>query len=146
MTTSSAQRLAIELHKELTASKAGSFMVIEVSPMTITTVENRMQNIVSIDLATLAPSVRFAKRQNAYMPNESVKELGDKIDEAGGKMTRNNSLIVRPNTQLIALCVMWVKRIMFDTSCAGTATHQNMIGQRCLSTFLNTSLLSIGVN
>lgn len=72
MTTSDVERLATESYNQLRPSGRGQFREIEVSPTTITINENKIQNIIPIDAATLAPPARFAERQIVDTPNGPV--------------------------------------------------------------------------
>lgn len=73
MTNSATERLETESYNKLMPPKTGLFKVIKVQPTTINIYENGSRNTVSIDRATLVPSVKFAERQHVYTPGE----LGD---------------------------------------------------------------------
>lgn len=58
---------------------------MRVLPTTITIDEEGIQNTLSIDLATLAPSAKYGERQLVYTPDELADKRDDKVDEKIGQ-------------------------------------------------------------
>lgn len=57
-------------------------MVFQVPPTKITIDEERIENDVSIDRATLAPLPNFSERQLLYTQDEPVDIWDDRVDES----------------------------------------------------------------
>lgn len=70
MTTSAPDRLATESYNNLMPLETRPFKMIDAFPVTITIDEDRILNIVSIDLAKQEPSAEYAERQLVYTPEE----------------------------------------------------------------------------
>lgn len=83
--------------------------------------EDGDRNTLSINSGTLATSAKLAERQFEYMPDETVNNPDDWVNmEAKNRLLWKNSMAHSSNTQSIALCGLWAKKIKFDMLCPNT--------------------------
>lgn len=72
---------------ETISPNTGPFNVIRVGLTTNTINGDGIQSNGSINRATLAPSAKFAERQNVFSADKPVDKGDDKVDEGGGQTT-----------------------------------------------------------
>lgn len=142
MTTYASESLVTEWYKALMPGKTGLFMVVEISPTTLTIDGDEIRNSVSIERATLAPPAKFAERQFVSMPDDPVENRDDKATKAEDKLPQENALTRRANTLSTAFCIIWAKVITLNSPCAGTGKNRQKISFTHLNISPTSSLLS----
>lgn len=113
--------------------------------MTITIDEDGILNTVSIDRATLVPLSRFEKRQRVHTPDKPIDKLDERVEERKGHTTTEEP-VDAPSEYPVDLIVRHVgKAKTFNRSGAGAVVNRWTIQSSCLSTFLNSLLLSTAI-